>query len=52
MEATADDGSTAKLADETFRVFPLPKPIAKFANKAGGILKKPMQLVILPSKPI
>ena len=40
VEATADDGSTAKLADETFRVFPLPKPIAKFANKAGGNLKK------------
>jgi len=40
VEATAEDGSTAKLADETFRVFPLPKPIAKFAGKAGGNLKK------------
>ena len=40
VEATTEDGSTAKLADETFRVFPLPKPIAKFANKAGGNLKK------------
>ena len=40
MEATAEDGSTAKLADETFRIFPLPKPIAKFAGKAGGNLKK------------
>ena len=25
---------------KSFRVFPLPKPIAKFAGKAGGNLKK------------
>ena len=28
------------MANETFRVFPLPKPTAYFAGKAGGNLKK------------
>ena len=40
VEATAEDGSTAKLADEKFRVFPLPKPIATFGGKASGNIKK------------
>jgi gliding motility-associated protein GldM len=40
VEATTEDGSTAKLADETFRVFPLPKPIATFGGKASGNIKK------------
>ena len=40
VEATGEDGSTAKLADETFRVFPLPKPIATFGGKASGNIKK------------
>jgi hypothetical protein len=35
-----DKGKTNELANETFRVFPLPKPTAYFANKAGGNIKK------------
>ena len=40
VEAITEDGSTAKLADETFRVFPLPKPIATLGVKQVEILKK------------
>ena len=35
-----DKGKTNELTNETFRVFPLPKPTAYFAGKAGGNLKK------------
>ena len=35
-----DKGKSNVLANETFRVFPLPKPTAYFAGKAGGNLKK------------
>tara|TARA_B100000768_G_scaffold128792_1_gene119410 strand:+ start:738 stop:2747 length:2010 start_codon:yes stop_codon:yes gene_type:complete len=35
-----DKGKTNELANEIFRVFPLPKPTAYFAGKAGGNLKK------------
>ncbi|MBL6594811.1 MAG: hypothetical protein ISP58_07015 [Flavobacteriales bacterium] len=35
-----DKGKSNELANEIFRVFPLPKPTAYFANKAGGNLKK------------
>ena len=40
VSAIDDAGKTVELANEVFRVFPLPKPIAKFAGKAGGNLKK------------
>ena len=33
-------GKSNELANETFRIFPLPKPTAYFAGKAGGNLKK------------
>ena len=35
-----DKGKSNELANEIFRVFPLPKPTAYFANKAGGNIKK------------
>ena len=35
-----DKGKSNELANETFRIFPLPKPTAYFANKAGGNIKK------------
>ena len=35
-----DKGKSNELANETFRIFPLPKPTAYFAGKAGGNLKK------------
>lgn len=35
-----DNGKSNELANELFRVFPLPKPTAYFAGKAGGNLKK------------
>ena len=40
VSATDDNGKNVELANETFRVFPLPKPTAYFAGKAGGNLKK------------
>lgn len=40
VSATDDKGKNVELANETFRVFPLPKPTAYFAGKAGGNLKK------------
>ena len=35
-----DKGKSNELANEIFRIFPLPKPTAYFANKAGGNIKK------------
>ena len=35
-----DNGKSNELANEIFRIFPLPKPTAYFANKAGGNIKK------------
>ena len=35
-----DKGKSNELANEKFRIFPLPKPTAYFAGKAGGNLKK------------
>tara|TARA_B110001452_G_scaffold171644_1_gene143749 strand:+ start:34 stop:840 length:807 start_codon:yes stop_codon:yes gene_type:complete len=40
VSATNKMGENIELANETFRVFPLPKPTAYFAGKAGGNLKK------------
>ena len=40
VTGVADDGSTAELANEIFRVFSLPKPLAKFGGKASGTIKK------------
>ena len=35
-----DKGKTNELTNEKFRIFPLSKPTAYFAGKAGGNLKK------------
>ena len=40
VSAIDDNGKNVELANETFRIFPLPKPTAYFANKSGGRLKK------------
>ena len=40
VSATDENGKNVELANEEFRVFPLPKPTAYFAGKAGGSLKK------------
>ena len=40
VSAIDDNGKNVELANETFRIFPLPKPTAYFANKPGGIIKK------------
>ena len=40
VSATDENGKNVELANEEFRVFPLPKPTAYFASKAGGSLKK------------
>ena len=40
VSATDKMGENVVLANETFRIFPLPKPTAYFANKSGGRLKK------------
>ena len=40
VSAIDDAGEEVELTNEIFRVFPLPKPIAYFAGKSGGNLKK------------
>ena len=45
VSAVDDNGKSVELANEEFRIFPLPKPTASFAGKTGGNLKKVMQLV-------
>ncbi|MDG1238310.1 MAG: GldM family protein [Flavobacteriales bacterium] len=40
VTAIDDKGKSVELANEKFRIFPLPKPTAYFAGKAGGNLKK------------
>ena len=40
VSAIDDNGKNVELANEIFRIFPLPKPTAYFANKSGGRLKK------------
>lgn len=40
VSAIDENGKNVELANEEFRVFPLPKPTAYFAGKAGGSLKK------------
>ena len=40
VSAIDETGEEVELTNEIFKIFPLPKPIAKFAGKAGGNLKK------------
>jgi gliding motility-associated protein GldM len=40
VSAIDENEKNVELANEEFRVFPLPKPTAYFAGKAGGSLKK------------
>jgi len=40
VSAIDDNGKSVELANETFRIFPLPKPTAYFGGKAGGAIKK------------
>jgi len=40
VSAIDDNGKSVELANETFRIFPLPKPTAYFGGKAGGSIKK------------
>lgn len=40
VSATDDNGKNVELANETFRIFPLPKPTAYFGGQSGGKMKK------------
>ena len=40
VSAVDDNGKSVELANEEFRIFPLPKPTASFAGKTGGNLGK------------
>ncbi len=47
VSAIDDNGKSVELANETFRIFPLPKPTPYFGGKAGGSVKKVMLFLSL-----